>query len=588
MPINLSGSLELTGSLVVTGGITMSGSIASSSFAINASTASSADNLLVRNTLTAQTLVVQTITSSVDFVTGSTRFGSIADNTHQFTGSVSISGSLNGFSAVFSGGLSAGGVAISSNSNSFYNTATETSVAIKQTSNTNQIALSLWNDATSGDNRFVRFFTEGTATVRGGIQYDRTGNRLSIFGLGSGLYFDGAATFSSSITAASANFSGNVIFNRASTSAGNNIEWRTANTLNWYIGTRGLVDNNFYFVNEGLGANNLILNASSGAATFSSSVTAVQGIFRNSGVPAIQAIRDLNVVAVGAAGQGIEFGALNGATPTAGAAIYGSLDNPATTGALVFQTLTGGSLTTKLTIASTGAATFASTISSTGATFSGDLNLSGAAEINHTGRMLFDAGAGNGFLFRCDNVAVTAMTITSAGNILVGSTSIPSGATEFNNGSLFTSNNIFVNNSNGTSGYAVRLDGFANNLYILWSNGSGTDQGGVGLGYGATSWSPVSSDARTKKNFETTQGLAEILQIEPIKYHLLSDEDNAVKRLGFKAQNLKPLIPEMVYKTGKKLEDGSDILTITPDYILPVLVKAIQELTARVQELENK
>jgi hypothetical protein len=57
----------------------------SSSFA---TTASSADNFLVRNTLTAQTLVVQTITSSVDFVTGSTRFGSLLTNTHVFSGSV--------------------------------------------------------------------------------------------------------------------------------------------------------------------------------------------------------------------------------------------------------------------------------------------------------------------------------------------------------------------------------------------------------------------------------------------------------------------------------------------------------------------
>jgi len=59
-----------------------------------ASTASSADNFLVRNTLTATTIVVQTITSSVDFVTGSTRFGTTTSNTHQFTGSVNISGSL--------------------------------------------------------------------------------------------------------------------------------------------------------------------------------------------------------------------------------------------------------------------------------------------------------------------------------------------------------------------------------------------------------------------------------------------------------------------------------------------------------------
>ena len=81
----------------------------SASYALNtttashAITASSADDLLVRGTLTAQTIVVQTITSSQDFVTGSTKFGSIISNTHQFTGSVGISGSLTGTSATFSG-----------------------------------------------------------------------------------------------------------------------------------------------------------------------------------------------------------------------------------------------------------------------------------------------------------------------------------------------------------------------------------------------------------------------------------------------------------------------------------------------------
>ena len=65
-----------------------------SSWATNALTASSADNFTVRNTLTAQTIVVQTITSSIDYVTGSSRFGSLISNTHQFTGSVSMTGSL--------------------------------------------------------------------------------------------------------------------------------------------------------------------------------------------------------------------------------------------------------------------------------------------------------------------------------------------------------------------------------------------------------------------------------------------------------------------------------------------------------------
>ena len=108
----ISGSLTVTGNIIASGSITLSGSVASASYAatasfvalaqsasnaVSAATASFANTFTVASTLTAQTLVVQTITSSVDFVTGSTRFGSIAANTMQITGSVSISGSSTAF-----------------------------------------------------------------------------------------------------------------------------------------------------------------------------------------------------------------------------------------------------------------------------------------------------------------------------------------------------------------------------------------------------------------------------------------------------------------------------------------------------------
>lgn len=110
------------------------------------------------------------------------------------------------------------------------------------------------------------------------------------------------------------------------------------------------------------------------------------------------------------------------------------------------------------------------------------------------------------------------------------------------------------------------------------------ESGGVYLTSGATSWTANTSDERKKKNFETTQGLAEVLQIEPVKYHFNWDEDSSPKRLGFKAQNILPLIPEMVSPNGEKWEDESDVLTITPDYLIPVLVKAIQDLKAELDD----
>lgn len=53
-----------------------------------------ASNALFTGTITAQRLVTQVITSSTEWITGSTRFGSLMTDTHQFTGSVSITGSL--------------------------------------------------------------------------------------------------------------------------------------------------------------------------------------------------------------------------------------------------------------------------------------------------------------------------------------------------------------------------------------------------------------------------------------------------------------------------------------------------------------
>ena len=66
----------------------------SASNAVTAQTASFANSLTVAGTLTAQTLVIQTITSSVSTITGSTSFGSTGSNTHDFTGSVTIDKSL--------------------------------------------------------------------------------------------------------------------------------------------------------------------------------------------------------------------------------------------------------------------------------------------------------------------------------------------------------------------------------------------------------------------------------------------------------------------------------------------------------------
>ena len=81
----------------------------SSSFA---ATASSANDFLVRGTLTAQTIIAQTITSSVEFITGSTKFGSLQSNTHQFTGSIFATGSFTVGGTLIATALSGSGAGL--------------------------------------------------------------------------------------------------------------------------------------------------------------------------------------------------------------------------------------------------------------------------------------------------------------------------------------------------------------------------------------------------------------------------------------------------------------------------------------------
>jgi len=84
--LDVSGSGRISSGLTVTGSLNVSGSI------------------VTPGTITAQTLVVQTITSSVDYVTGSTIWGSALSNTHAITGSLSVTGST----AIFAGSVGIG------------------------------------------------------------------------------------------------------------------------------------------------------------------------------------------------------------------------------------------------------------------------------------------------------------------------------------------------------------------------------------------------------------------------------------------------------------------------------------------------
>jgi len=92
-PIIITGSNAIiTGSLL---GSASFAQTASSADQFNVRTSLTASSALINGTITAQTLVVNVVSSSIDYSSGSNIFGSQLTNTHQFTGSVSITGSLS-------------------------------------------------------------------------------------------------------------------------------------------------------------------------------------------------------------------------------------------------------------------------------------------------------------------------------------------------------------------------------------------------------------------------------------------------------------------------------------------------------------
>ena len=106
------------------------------------------------------------------------------------------------------------------------------------------------------------------------------------------------------------------------------------------------------------------------------------------------------------------------------------------------------------------------------------------------------------------------------------------------------------------------------------------------------------SDERLKRNIVNIEnGLEKILALNPIKFNWISgyvESEENKDMLGFIAQQVKNIIPEAVesFNNGNTINFDNititDPLRINEKFIIPVLVKAIQELTARVQYLENK
>ena len=90
----------------------------------------------------------------------------------------------------------------------------------------------------------------------------------------------------------------------------------------------------------------------------------------------------------------------------------------------------------------------------------------------------------------------------------------------------------------------------------------------------------TSSDARLKDITGEARGLEVINKLNPISYTWKLDGSADE---GFIAQEVEKLIPNVVHQNA-----DDDMYSMDYGRITPLLVKAIQELTTKVKELEDK
>lgn len=110
------------------------------------------------------------------------------------------------------------------------------------------------------------------------------------------------------------------------------------------------------------------------------------------------------------------------------------------------------------------------------------------------------------------------------------------------------------------------------------------------LGSSTKRWSTIysnnslnTSDARLKTNIRNVKyGLPVVMQMRPVQYNWRTGEDKDTK-MGFLAQELRKVMPEVVVGDEKK-----ENLAINYIEIIPVLVKAIQEQQQQIDALQKE
>jgi hypothetical protein len=179
------------------------------------------------------------------------------------------------------------------------------------------------------------------------------------------------------------------------------------------------------------------------------------------------------------------------------------------------------------------------------------------------------------------------MKITSSGTFLVNQTTPSTTSDGFGVWPTGSGGGNLVSCYNGTGNTALILGhGAYDGTLVDFRRGS-TQVGTISVSTSATQYN-TSSDYRLKENVVSMTGaLDRVSQLKPSRFNFIADADKTVD--GFLAHEVQEIVPEAI--TGEKdavdEEGNPDYQGIDQSKLVPLLVGAIQELKAEIDELKK-
>ena len=188
---------------------------------------------------------------------------------------------------------------------------------------------------------------------------------------------------------------------------------------------------------------------------------------------------------------------------------------------------------------------------------------------------------------------VEAMRIDGSGGGDVGiGTNSPGGLRLFVTKSQSTGSNVVQFSNSNSSGnvfcVGTSIESNGNNTSSFHVRSVTQQIGTFGLlGNGTQSFT---SDRRLKKNIETTRDgyLEDLAKLRVVKYNWHNHDDGTPKELGLIAQEVQEVFPNLVRTDDEELNGITDPKSLKMSVIPFMVLKALQEATARIQTLESK